>query len=141
MQNGATCVLDVLLIYWIYALIKIFHNTTVGNLRWRTVIGSSKDITTISACMHDSNEIPNAIPMFLGSDCTTIGYCGDSRTCKLVGNQQLRPVTGSLQRNSNGFTHAFVFHMESSKNIKSSCFKTCYSCRMVKSGSAALPLL
>jgi len=32
--------------------------------RWRPATGSGYRITYISACMHDSNEIPTAIPMF-----------------------------------------------------------------------------
>ena len=38
------------------------------NQRWQPVTVSRYDITHISACMHDSNEIPTAIPMFSGSD-------------------------------------------------------------------------
>jgi len=35
--------------------------------RWRPLTGSRKDITYISARIHDSNGIPNATPMFPGS--------------------------------------------------------------------------
>ena len=37
----------------------------VGNQRWRPFTGSRNDITYISACVHDSNEILTTIPMFL----------------------------------------------------------------------------
>ena len=38
----------------------------VVNQRWRHVTGSRNDIMYISACIHDKNEIPTAIPLFSG---------------------------------------------------------------------------
>jgi len=43
----------------------------VRNQRWRPVTGSEYGITFISACIHDSNEIPRAILMFSKSGITT----------------------------------------------------------------------
>ena len=42
----------------------------VENQRWWSKTGSRYDITHISACIHDRNEIPTAIPMFSGSGYT-----------------------------------------------------------------------
>jgi len=37
--------------------------TTIGNQRWRPVAGSEYNITYVSACKHDGNEIPTAMTM------------------------------------------------------------------------------
>jgi len=56
--------------------------------RWRLVTRCGYEITHISACMHDSNEIPTAIPIYHDCTCanTALGY---------VVYQRWRLVTGS----------------------------------------------
>ena len=44
----------------------------VEKQKWRPLTGSINDITYISASIHDGNEIPTAITMFLGSGNKTI---------------------------------------------------------------------
>jgi len=39
----------------------------VVNQRWPLVAGNGYEIIHISDCVHESNEIPTAIPMFSGS--------------------------------------------------------------------------
>jgi len=39
--------------------------------KWRPVTGSGCEITYISACMRDINDIPTAIPLFTMSNNTT----------------------------------------------------------------------
>ena len=48
-------------------------------------------------CLHDSNEIPTAIPMFSGSGNKTRLLCGDCPTCRFVRNQRLRILTSDEQ--------------------------------------------
>ena len=44
-----------------------------GNSKWRPLTESRFEIRYIPARIHDSNEIPTAIPMFLGSGNMEIG--------------------------------------------------------------------
>jgi len=45
-----------------------------GNQRWRPVTESVYETTCSSACTHDINEIPTAVPMFsrLGNNWTNV---------------------------------------------------------------------
>ena len=61
---------------------------------WRPFTGSRYVITFTLVCIHDSKEIPAAIPMFWGR-ATRLDYCGDCTTCGLFGNEIWRPFTGS----------------------------------------------
>jgi len=45
--------------------------------------------------LHDSNEIPKATPMFLGSGNTDMGYWEYCPMSGYVINQRWRPLTGS----------------------------------------------
>jgi len=47
----------------------------VTNQWWRSLTGSTSDITHVSACVHDNNEIPTVIAVFSGSDNNTWRLC------------------------------------------------------------------
>jgi len=59
--------------------------TWMGYKRWQTVSGSRDDMTHLSACIHDKNEIQRPHPCFRDQDqATRVDYCGDCPTCRLV---------------------------------------------------------
>jgi len=50
----------------------VLSDVWVRNQRWRPVIGSGYEITYISACMHDCNEILTAIPVCFRGQATRL---------------------------------------------------------------------
>jgi len=64
------------------------------NQLWLPLTGIRFEITYISASIHDSNEIPTAIPMFSRS-VQRPNYSEDCQMCGLGINQRWLPLTGS----------------------------------------------
>jgi len=76
------------------------HSPTSGWViyeRWRTVTGSGYEITYISACMRNSNEIPTAIPMFSMSSNMHNWTDPNIAVCRggCMNNQRWRSITGN----------------------------------------------
>ena len=77
--------------------------------RWRLLTGSRNDITYISASKHDSNEIPEAILMFLGSKNTErqVGILSDVwvfRQSKMAAiNREITYISASIHDKTTKF--------------------------------------